>query len=954
MMPIANPKRAGLPLGLLALTGLAFWWSTQQGGHADNAEDALEKKRCVLVIGIDGLRSDALRVASTPQLDSISASGGVTYNAFAGGIRNTPTEQITSSGPGWASMLTGVWTDKHRVRDNSFGGNRLRQYPHFFKFIKEARPTAVVASFINWEEIGTKIVDPVGEYFDYRFPDGATLPATYVERDRLVLQKVEEYLSDQSPDAMFVYFGNVDIAGHSTGFSPSNLAYLSAIETVDEQVGKVLEAVRSRPDYSDEEWMIIVSTDHGGLGTTHGGQSNSERKIFLMASGAGIQPRVYPTGPGHTAVPPTAMRHLGIPVDSDWGWDSEAFGYPPYCPAELRATADHRFAEVSLKWSPPEGLDLASQEVLRDGELIATLPITASEFIDLQPLDQEPLQVTDVQYSLKVTGSDADLCETLTATATFYSGPVNLGRIVDSAFDGNLLDNEGTLPLLQEDGLVFSRDNDRQYLEITTSDELNLGRPTELNFGSSTDFSISFLVKMNSTSGPFGTLLGNRVVGSNPTRGWSIGFTREGKLQWEIADGQDGIQFRSQEPVVADGRWHSVTVTHDRKSIATIYVDGLEIGREDISSIDHIGTGQFRIGGRISAGIDDLHIWQRGLLPREVRGLFSIADVNSPPSYDAVVDLRFRDSTGEAIVTGDVIIEDAGIPGGAVALRNVSATTPAFLSLGNNADLEFGTDQDFTASVWVKTDGNFGQDGTKSDPAILSNKNWRNGASAGWAIAAGKDGRWQWNIGDGENSHRADFDSPAGTITDGEWHHIAVAHDRDQFARLYFDGTEIARRDISEVGDLNSGLPTAIGTDGMFGADWPAWFHGSIDNVQIWRRVLSAQEITFIFQHFALPLASPLQQLEIARERNYATLSFVQPTGGFGRTGIDYTVSGQRFQIEQSATLTGESWLPLSLLDFDIIDPTSTTSVPPNMSIKLKVPLVDHTANHFRLKVSPE
>ncbi|HET6415506.1 MAG TPA: hypothetical protein VFG22_04370, partial [Polyangiales bacterium] len=66
-----------------------------------------------------------LQQASTPVLDDLVANGAVTYDAFAGGEPGTPTEQATFSGPGWSSILTGVWVDKHGVTDNSFDGARF-------------------------------------------------------------------------------------------------------------------------------------------------------------------------------------------------------------------------------------------------------------------------------------------------------------------------------------------------------------------------------------------------------------------------------------------------------------------------------------------------------------------------------------------------------------------------------------------------------------------------------------------------------------------------------------------------------------------------------------------------------------------------------------------------------------------------------------------------------------
>ena len=68
--------------------------------------------RKVLIIGIDGTRSDALQDANTPNIDAILFNSFFTYEAWHHGI--------TISGPSWSSILTGVEYTKHGVRDNTY------------------------------------------------------------------------------------------------------------------------------------------------------------------------------------------------------------------------------------------------------------------------------------------------------------------------------------------------------------------------------------------------------------------------------------------------------------------------------------------------------------------------------------------------------------------------------------------------------------------------------------------------------------------------------------------------------------------------------------------------------------------------------------------------------------------------------------------------------------------
>ncbi len=278
------------------------------------------KSKHAFGIGIDGLLVAGLQAASTPVLDGLIAEGAVTYDAFAGGELGTQTEQPTLSGPGWSSILTGVWIDKHGVIGNGFEGARYDEYPHFFVRLREQSPDAYLSSFTSWQFINLVILE--GE--DYAF---TPLVPTAAEGDAAVTAAVVEHMEEQTPDVMFIHLDEADFIGHTEGYSATVPEYLAAIEMIDTQIGQMLDAVRARPTYATEDWLVLVTTDHGADGKGHGGQSDEERAIPIIASGPSVQDgQVISPGPGHTAIPPTVMKHLGLSIDPAWGWESGAFG----------------------------------------------------------------------------------------------------------------------------------------------------------------------------------------------------------------------------------------------------------------------------------------------------------------------------------------------------------------------------------------------------------------------------------------------------------------------------------------------------------------------------------------------------------------------------------------------------------------------------------------------------
>lgn len=294
--------------------------------HGPGKDSDFEGRR-VLFIGMDGCRADAIAAAMekglAPQLKALAADpqGLHSRQVYAGGELGQVTHQPTVSGPGWSSLLTGVWMDKHRVKDNRFFGARFQAHGHFMRHIKNVKPTSWCASFADWKPIHDMIADGSRvngqEFLDVKF----TLEShaeQYVAHDESMRDQALQTLRTQNPDVMFVYFGQVDEVGHAASdkrgsFSPDNEWYLKAISAVDAHIGSLLEAMRARPQFNEEDWLVIITTDHGGTGTNHGGDTDEERKIWLIAHGKELpKDRLLNTPVPQTAIVPLIYDHLKI------------------------------------------------------------------------------------------------------------------------------------------------------------------------------------------------------------------------------------------------------------------------------------------------------------------------------------------------------------------------------------------------------------------------------------------------------------------------------------------------------------------------------------------------------------------------------------------------------------------------------------------------------------------
>lgn len=255
-----------------------------------------------LVVGIDGASFDFLDDADMPNLDALMARGMVSTSNLYG----TPLAG-TISGPGWSTIATGVWPDKHNVVDNNFTAPKFDTYPDYLTRIEAAQPERSTAVVATWAPIATTVF---GSAVDSRVQGGNDVGTT---------AKAIETIGSGADD-VFVHLDEVDGAGHSTG--TNGAAYGRALAKADGELGQILAAVDARP--ADEEWTIIVTADHGHTPTGgHGGSSPAERKVFVIAAGPGIEPGVR-----HDVkisdVAPTMLSAVGIAADPAWKLDGTA------------------------------------------------------------------------------------------------------------------------------------------------------------------------------------------------------------------------------------------------------------------------------------------------------------------------------------------------------------------------------------------------------------------------------------------------------------------------------------------------------------------------------------------------------------------------------------------------------------------------------------------------------
>lgn len=269
-----------------------------------NAQDGSVNK--VLIIGIDGCRPDALLAANTPNMDALWKNGAYTFKA--------QTDEISSSGPAWSAMLTGVWHQKHNVLNNDYEDPDLEHYPHFFHRIRQEKPELKTYSVATWGPIHKILQEGDATYTSSKLSDA------------LVAEEVASILENRDVDVMFVQLDEVDGAGHRHDYTAESKKYLKAIERSDAQVGTMISALEQRSAIKEENWLIILSTDHGGSDFGHGKNIPEHTTVFYIASGKSAVKGEIQQEVGVVDVAVTALFHLGIPAKEEWNLDGRVAG----------------------------------------------------------------------------------------------------------------------------------------------------------------------------------------------------------------------------------------------------------------------------------------------------------------------------------------------------------------------------------------------------------------------------------------------------------------------------------------------------------------------------------------------------------------------------------------------------------------------------------------------------
>lgn len=361
------------------------------GAAAADIAPPSRKADHVIIIGVDGMSPDGVMKAETPTLDQMMAGGS--WSLHARGVLPT------TSGANWASILTGAGPEQHGVTSNDWQVGEFNFptsvtgsggfFPSIFQIITDQHPDWEVGSIYDWEGFGN--------LYDHRFVDYDV----HGEGADATTDLAVAYIKEKRPDFLFVHLDLVDHAGHAYGHGTP--AYYASVAKADSLIARIRQAVADAG--MAEETTILVTSDHGGVGKGHGGESLAELEIPWIAYGKSINRGVELDLPINTFDTPATIAHL-LGVQIPYAWLGR-----PVAPALLGQAAPEQAYRTSSFYASP-----VIEPAVEGNDPAGGLFVGRAAVMSLS----NPNKVGEIRYTLDNTSP--------TVASPLYAGPVEIAR----------------------------------------------------------------------------------------------------------------------------------------------------------------------------------------------------------------------------------------------------------------------------------------------------------------------------------------------------------------------------------------------------------------------------------------------------------------------------------------------------------------------------------------------
>ncbi|GEM_PF-1753555 len=464
------------------------------------------------------------------------------------------------------------------------------------------------------------------------------------------------------------------------------------------------------------------------------------------------------------------------------------------------------------------------------------------------------------------------------------------------------------------------------------SDTVSIADDADFDYAAADSFTFSLWVRYGSSGNSRIILDKNGAAGGI----YRISIEPDGDITCGI---DDDTTYGPEDSVTStaatydDNQWHHVACVKNATTSLTLYIDGVSVGTPDIS-FTATGTlannGGFTLGGNILAlgggadflgFMDEFRMYRVALTADEIKAEYNLKSQTrvSPFQSDALSDglvgyWNLNETSGNATDTS----------GTGTTLTNNSTTPYTGAKFGNGGEFDGSTDYfeaadnatlsltgDLTLSAWIQPDD------TSGSQNIVGK--W-DGTNNSYLLAMEGDELRMYI--DSASSYQT---TTASNLVANTFTHVAGTYSADtQTVKLYVNGVE-------QTSTTTGTIPNSIGDDAgevVVGADDSAtnYFDGHIDDVRIYSRAKTGEQIRKIAQWAAGPVAH--------WKMDELTGQVVYDSSGNGFNGVlgeDVTVESNDPAWETGKTggnlkFNGNGTY-VSTVDNDLLDMYSTGSI---------------------------
>ena len=201
----------------------------------------------LLMLCLDGVRSDCVMYGNCKNIKQLMCDKKSEYTLYCETIKRT------ISTPSWYSILCGIENENIQSNNDILKSDSIQfLMKNIFLNRIQHNSRALISS---WKEFNLALNHATEKSIVEFYND-----KDVCENDNDVINRTCELIKENDDKIIVSYFMNVDETGHKYGFNFQSENYVKSLENFDKELGKIMDTIKE----SNDNWMIILTSDHGG------------------------------------------------------------------------------------------------------------------------------------------------------------------------------------------------------------------------------------------------------------------------------------------------------------------------------------------------------------------------------------------------------------------------------------------------------------------------------------------------------------------------------------------------------------------------------------------------------------------------------------------------------------------------------------------------------------------